>query len=212
MEPLNTTVHFTGDKAEVWAGSQIPGVDRMAVAQTLGLQPEQVTFHTEMAGGGFGRRAVLDSHVQREAAAVARHLKGTPVKLIWTREDDVEGGYYRPMCLHRVEIGVGGDGMPAAWRHVVVCQSLLAGTPFERKGGSVDDTVVEGVADTPYAVPNFWIAIPPPGASRSAVNRYVVQGMLMGSFRRILLHVLPCRIAPELSNTKFPDSKIEVAA
>src|SRR5438270_2873501 len=111
MEPLNTTVRFDGDRAEVWAGSQFQTVDRIAIAEVLGLKPEQVTFHTEMAGGGFGRRATPDSHVQREAATIAKRLRGTPVKLIWTREDDVQGGYYRPMHVHRVEMCIGADGM-----------------------------------------------------------------------------------------------------
>ncbi len=160
MEPLNTTVRFDGDRAEVWAGSQIQGVDQMAIAEVLGLKPEQVTFHTEMAGGGFGRRAVADSHVQREAAVIAKRLRGTAVKLIWTREDDVQGGYYRPMHVHRVEIGVGSDGMPSAWRHVIVGQSILAGTPFAAwlvKNG-VDGTAVEGTADTHYDIPNFHVS------------------------------------------------------
>ena len=107
MEPLNTTIRFDGDRAEVWAGSQFQTVDQMAIAEVLGLKPEQVTFHTEMAGGGFGRRAVPDCHVQREAAAIAKRFRGMPVKLVWTREDDVQGGYYRPMHVHRVEIGIG---------------------------------------------------------------------------------------------------------
>jgi len=161
MEPLNTTIQFDGDRAEVWAGSQFQTVDQMAIAQVLGLKPEQVTFHTEMAGGGFGRRAVPDSHVQREAAVIAKRLRGTPVKLVWTREDDVRGGYYRPMHVHRVEIGVGQDGMPAAWRHVIVGQSIAAGTPFApmmvRNG--VDETAVEGVADTAYTIPNFQVTV-----------------------------------------------------
>ena len=158
MEPLNTTIRFDGDRAEVWAGSQFQTIDQMAIAETLGLKPEQVTFHTEMAGGGFGRRAVPDSHVQREAAAIAKRLRGTPVKLIWTREDDVQGGYYRPMIAHRVEVGIGADGMPSAWRHVVVGQSLVAGTMFAAmmKDG-VDPTLVEGVSDTHYAIPNFHV-------------------------------------------------------
>src|SRR5712692_3057655 len=130
LEPLNTTIRFDGDRAETWAGSQFQTFDQMAIAEVLGLKPEQVTFHTEMAGGGFGRRAVADSHVQREAAMIAKRLRGTPVKLVWTREDDVQGGYYRPMYVHRVEVGVGQDGMPAAWRHVIVGQSLTSGTPF----------------------------------------------------------------------------------
>ena len=161
MEPLNTTVRFDGDRAEVWAGSQFQTFDQMAVGEVLGLKPEQVTFHTEMAGGGFGRRAVTDSHVQREAATIAKRLRGTPVKLVWTREDDVQGGYYRPIHYHRVEVGVGPDGLPAAWRHVVVGQSLLAGTPFEGfliKNG-VDSTAVEGAADTHYNVPNFEVSV-----------------------------------------------------
>ena len=161
MEPLNTTVRFDGDRAEVWAGSQFQTFDQMAVAEVLGLKPEQVTFHTEMAGGGFGRRAVTDSHVQREAAVIAKRLRGTPVKLVWTREDDVQGGYYRPMHFHRVEVGVGPDGLPAAWRHVVVGQSLLMGTPFEAfavKNG-VDQTAVEGAADTHYNIPNLHVSV-----------------------------------------------------
>jgi isoquinoline 1-oxidoreductase beta subunit len=159
MEPLNTTVRFDGDRAEVWAGSQFQTIDQAAIAEVLGLKPEQVTFHTEMAGGGFGRRATPDAHVQREAAAIAKRLTGTPVKLVWTREDDVQGGYYRPMHLHRVEIGVGANGMPTAWRHVIVGQSLLADTPFAAfmiKDG-VDATATEGVADTHYNIPNFHV-------------------------------------------------------
>jgi isoquinoline 1-oxidoreductase beta subunit len=161
MEPLNTTVRFDGDRAEAWAGSQFQTFDQMAIAQILGLKPEQVTFHTEMAGGGFGRRAVTDSHVQREAAEIAKKLRGTPVKLIWTREEDIQGGYYRPMHVHRVEIGIGQDGMPAAWRHVIVGQSILAGTPFEGmmvKNG-VDSTSVEGAADTHYDISNFHVSV-----------------------------------------------------
>src|SRR5918999_3421750 len=146
MEPLNTTVRFDGDRAEVWAGSQFQTVDQAAIAEILGLKPEQVTFHTEMAGGGFGRRATADSHVQREAAAIAKRLRGTPVRLVWTREDDVQGGYYRPMHVHRIEFGVGAGGMPTAWRHVIVGQSITADTifaPMVIKNG-IDATMVEG--------------------------------------------------------------------
>jgi len=160
MEPLNATVRFEGDHAEAWVPSQFQTLDQVAVAQALGLTPDKVTFHTEFAGGGFGRRAVIDSHIPREAALIARRHRGTPVKLIWTREDDVRGGYYRPMHAHRVEIGVGRDGMPAAWRHVIVGQSLVAGTPFAAmmiKNG-VDQTTVEGTADTNYNLPHFHVS------------------------------------------------------
>jgi isoquinoline 1-oxidoreductase beta subunit len=167
MEPLNTTVRFDGDRAEAWAGSQFQTFDHLAIAQVLGLNPEQVTFHTEMAGGGFGRRAVPDSHIQREAAEIAKRLHGTPIKLIWTREEDIQGGYYRPMHVHRVEVGIGGDGMPSAWRHVVVGQSILAGTPFAAmmvKNG-VDHTAVEGAADTSYNIANLHISVHHPTAN-----------------------------------------------
>jgi len=160
MEPLNATVQFNGDRAEAWVPSQFQTMDQMAISEVLGLKPEQVTFHTEFAGGGFGRRATIDAHVPREAALIAKRLSGTPVKLIWTREDDVRGGYYRPMHAHRVEIGIGPDGMPAAWRHVVVGQSLVAGTPFAAmliKNG-VDQTAVEGTADSSYNIPNFHVS------------------------------------------------------
>jgi len=166
MEPLNTTIRFDGDSAEAWAGSQFQTFDQMAIADVLGLKPERVTFHTEMAGGGFGRRAVTDSHVQRESAQIAKRLKGTPVKLVWTREDDIRGGYYRPMHVHRVEVGVGADGRPSAWRHVIVGQSLLAGTPFAMmmKDG-VDSSSVEGVSDTNYDIPNFGVTVHHPSVN-----------------------------------------------
>lgn len=160
MEPLNATVRFEGNKAEAWVPSQFQTMDQMAIAEVLGLKPDEVTFHTEFAGGGFGRRAVIDSHVPREAARIAKRLRGTPVKLVWTREDDVSGGYYRPMHAHRVEIGIGADGMPSAWRHVIVGQSLVAGTPFAAmmiKDG-VDHTTVEGASDTHYSIPNFHLS------------------------------------------------------
>jgi isoquinoline 1-oxidoreductase subunit beta len=161
MEPLNATARFDGGRAEVWVGSQLPTVEQGEVAKALGLQPEQVTFHIEYAGGGFGRRGTLDGHVPVAAALAARRFPGTPVKFVWTREEDVRGGEYRPMCVHRVEIGVDSRGTPAAWRHTVVGQSFLAGTgtPFESvlvKNG-VDALVVEGTADTLYNLPNFLV-------------------------------------------------------
>jgi isoquinoline 1-oxidoreductase subunit beta len=160
MEPLNATVRFDGDRAEAWVPSQFQTMDQMVIGQVLGLKPEQVTFHTEFGGGGFGRRAVIDAHIPREAALIAKRHPKTPIKLVWTREDDVRGGYYRPMHSHRVEIGIGADGMPVAWRHVVVGQSIVAGTPFEAmlvKNG-VDETTVEGVADSSYNIPNFHVS------------------------------------------------------
>jgi isoquinoline 1-oxidoreductase subunit beta len=162
MEPLNITVRFDGDRAEAWTTSQLPTSERRAMAEALGLHEDQVTYRIGYAGGAFGRRGTVDEHLQREAAAIAKRVRGTPVKLVWTREDDVQGGYYRTQCAHRVEVGVGGDGMPSAWRQVVVGQSFIigSGNPFESvlvKDG-MDFLVVEGSADSHYAIPNFHVS------------------------------------------------------
>ena len=159
MEPLNVTVRFDGDHAEAWTTSQMPTFEQATVAEILGLKPDQVTFHVGFGGGAFGRRGSLDDHVIREAAVVAKRFPRAPVKLIWTREDDVRGGYYRPLFVHRVEVGIGKDGMPLAWKQVVVGQSFLIGSKFEPlavKNG-VDPLLVEGTANTRYSIPNFQV-------------------------------------------------------
>ena len=151
MEPLNATVRISGAKCEIWTGTQFQTMDQQVAAKITGLKPEQVEIHTTFLGGGFGRRATPTSDFVSEAVHVAKAAKA-PVKTVWTREDDVRGGYYRPAFLHRVRIGLGDDGMPAAWQHVMVGQSIMAGSPFESmmvKNG-VDATSVEGVADSPY--------------------------------------------------------------
>ncbi|HEX3097870.1 MAG TPA: xanthine dehydrogenase family protein molybdopterin-binding subunit [Usitatibacter sp.] len=160
MEPLNCTVELTGDGADVWVGSQFQGVDREAAAKALRIPVEKVRLHTLLAGGGFGRRANPVSDYVVEACEVARRAK-VPVKLVWTREDDIRGGFYRPAYLHRVEVGLDGAGTITAWRHAIAGPSILAGTPFEPmmvKDG-IDPTSVEGVADTPYAIPNMDVSL-----------------------------------------------------
>jgi len=128
-------------------------------ARITGLKPEQVEIHTTFLGGGFGRRATPTSDFVAEAVQVAK-ATGKPVKVVWTREDDVRGGYYRPAFLHRARIGLGADGMPTAWRHTIVGQSLFAKTPFAAfiKNG-IDPSAVEGVADSPYfkSIPHHLI-------------------------------------------------------
>ncbi|TFW07736.1 xanthine dehydrogenase family protein molybdopterin-binding subunit, partial [Oxalobacteraceae bacterium OM1] len=158
MEPLNCVVDLKKDACTVWAGTQFQTVDQGAIARTAGLKSEQVTLHTMMAGGGFGRRAVPTSDYIVEAVNVAKAWnasgKGGPVKLIWSREDDIKGGYYRPAHLHRAEIGLDEKGNIVAWNHTIVGQSILTGTPFEPfmvKNG-VDATMIEGMGE-PYAVP-----------------------------------------------------------
>jgi isoquinoline 1-oxidoreductase beta subunit len=158
MEPLNCTVRVAADGAELWVGTQLPGLDGGAAARVLGFKPDQIKVHVQMAGGGFGRRAVPTSDYVVEACEVAKAARAAglnvPVQLVWSREDDVRGGYYRPMHLHRARIGFDAKGKVLAWDHVIVGQSITTGTLFE--GGMVkngiDKTAVEGMRD-PYPLP-----------------------------------------------------------
>jgi isoquinoline 1-oxidoreductase beta subunit len=158
MEPLNCTVEVRADGAEIWVGSQFQGVDAAAAARTLGLKPEQVKLNTMLAGGGFGRRANPVSDYVVEACEIARKVK-VPVKVVWTREDDIKGGFYRPMYVHRVEVGLDAQNQVVGWNHTIVGPSIVAGTMMESmmvKDGA-DSTSIEGVADTPYALPNLQV-------------------------------------------------------
>ena len=151
MEPLNCTVEINKDGCEIWTGTQFQGVDQGVVAQILGIKPEQVKIHTQFLGGGFGRRANPHSDFIAEAVHAAK-AAGKPVKIVWTREDDIHGGYYRPMWLSRFSAALGADGKPTAWSHTIVGQSIMAATPFAAfsiKDG-VDSASVEGAADSPY--------------------------------------------------------------
>ena len=154
MEPLNCVVDLRSDSCTIWAGSQFQTLDAVAAAKAAGLTPDKVTLNTMMAGGGFGRRAVPTSDYIVEAVNVAKAWGKGPVKVIWSREDDVKGGYYRPSHVHQADIGFDAKGNIVGWNHVIVGQSILAGTPFEPmmvKDG-VDATMVEGMGD-PYSVP-----------------------------------------------------------
>jgi isoquinoline 1-oxidoreductase beta subunit len=150
MEPLNCTVKVEGERCEVWTGTQFQTMDQRVVAEVLGLKPEQVDVHTTFLGGGFGRRATPTADFAREAAEVAKAAR-VPVKVMWTRDDDIRGGYYRPAFHHRIEAALDGKGHPVAWKHTIVGQSILAGTPFESmvKNG-IDESSVEGVVDSAY--------------------------------------------------------------
>ncbi|MGK2859761.1 MAG: molybdopterin cofactor-binding domain-containing protein [Thermoanaerobaculia bacterium] len=155
MEPLNCVADVRADGCEVWVGTQSQTLDLAAAARVAGLKPEQVKLHTTLLGGGFGRRAVLDSHFVVEAVQTSKAVK-KPVKVIWTREDDIRGGYYRPRGHHAVSGGIDAAGKLVAWQHRIVSQSIVAGTIFESamfKEG-IDHTAVEGVADLAYAIPN----------------------------------------------------------
>jgi isoquinoline 1-oxidoreductase beta subunit len=158
MEPMNCVADVRADRCEIWVGTQFQTGDRDAAAKDAGLQPQQITLHTTLCGGGFGRRAVPDSHFVREAVQISKAIK-KPVKVVWTREDDMRGGWYRPRALHSLRAGLDPQGKLVAWQHRVVCQSIAAGTPFAEKmfKDGVDETAVEGAKDIPYDIPNLLV-------------------------------------------------------
>jgi isoquinoline 1-oxidoreductase beta subunit len=165
MEPLNATIELKADSMRVWCGSQFQTIDQVLAAQAAGLKPEAVELNTTFAGGGFGRRANPSADYVVEAVQVARAMKqagiDAPVKVIWSREDDMRGGYYRPAHVHRLAVGVDTKGMPATSQHTIVGQSILKGTAFETvmvKNG-IDGTIVEGVTDTPYKLPAMQVNV-----------------------------------------------------
>src|SRR5713226_2540507 len=163
MEPLNCVVDLRADSCEIWTGTQFETVDRANAAQVAGLPPEKVQIHTTLLGGGFGRRANPASDFVREAVHVAKVAKA-PVKVAWTREDDLQGGWYRPMWHDRFAAGLDASGEPIAWMHTIVGQSIMQGTLFESfmiKNG-VDGTSVEGAADLLYGIPNLQVDLHSP--------------------------------------------------
>ena len=160
MEPLNCTIEKNADGCEIWAGSQFQTVEQATAAGILGLHPDQVQIHTLWAGGSFGRRATPNADYIAEAASILRASGGNrPIHLVWTREDDIRGGRYRPMFYHSVRAGLDASGKLLAWCHRLVGQSFILGTPLEAnlvKNG-VDVTAVEGIVDMPYAIPNLQV-------------------------------------------------------
>ena len=162
MEPLDAVVKLSANSCEIWAGDQFQTIDQANAAHTAGLDPTQVSIHTLYAGGSFGRRANLGSDYIVEAVSIAKAYgaDGTPIKLQWTREDDIHGGLYRPMYFHKLEAGLNAQGQLTAWRHVIVGQSIMAGTIFAAsiKDG-IDGTSVEGAANIAYAIPNIAVEL-----------------------------------------------------
>lgn len=166
MEPLDMTVLFDGSSAQFWGGSQLQTVDHGTAASVLGLEMGQVQIHTKWGGGSFGRRATGDAHLVAEAATIGKAWldaghDARPIKLVYTREDDIKGGYYRPLTMHRVRAGLDADGNISGWEHRIVSQSIAKGTPFEQymvKNG-VDDTTIEGIHPTPYAIPDLSVDV-----------------------------------------------------
>ncbi|CAA9323189.1 MAG: Isoquinoline 1-oxidoreductase beta subunit, partial [uncultured Microvirga sp.] len=161
MEPMNGTIARNPDGTiEAWAGFQFQTIEQATVAAILGVTPDRVKLNTLWAGGSFGRRATTTADWIAEAAEILKASGArAPVHLVWTREDDMRGGYYRPMVYHNLRAGLDAAGEILGWEHSIVGKSILIGSPFEAmmvKDG-VDATTTEGVADTSYAIPNMRV-------------------------------------------------------
>ena len=151
MEPLNCTVKILEDKCEIWSATQSSLLHQVEVAAFLGLDLEQVVFHTPYIGGSFGRRGSFGADWVIEAVHIAKAC-AEPVKLVWSREDDIKGGNYRPAYLHRINIGLDDTYFPVAWRHRIVGQSLFINTPLEKEiiSNGIDYSSISGVHGSPY--------------------------------------------------------------
>lgn len=152
MEPLDAVIEVKAGRAEMWFGSQFPSFDRPTVAKALGIAPENVSINVLLAGGSFGRRAQGSAHLADEAGQIAKAAgRDGAFKLVWTREDDLKGGYYRPMTVHKFRAGLDAQGKIVAWENIVANQSIMMGTPMEAmlKGGP-DNTSFEGSTGLPY--------------------------------------------------------------
>lgn len=157
IEPMNCVVQFNKDQAQMWFASQMPSQDQIDAAAVLGLKPEQIKITSLFAGGSFGRRACAYDYVV-DAAHIAKQLPGRPIKMVWTREDELLNARFRPMAVHHVRGAVSDDGS-LAWQHHAVAPSVMRSTPFaDMIKGPVDNIVVEGIEDTSYAIPHFQVA------------------------------------------------------
>jgi isoquinoline 1-oxidoreductase beta subunit len=194
MEPMNATAHFKGNSVEIWAPTQAQSWSQHAVAQLTGLPASAISIHTTYLGGGFGRRLEVDYVV--EAVEASRAAGNVPVKVVWTREDDLQHDLYRPASYNVVQAALGADGMPTAWRHRIVGTSILQFFKtfghFLRKDG-LDPTSVQGAGDYfPYDIPNVYVDYVnnnpgvPSGFWRSVGNSQ--NGFILESFVDELAH------------------------
>lgn len=155
MEPLNCIADVRRDSCEIWTGTQMQTTDQSAACAITGLKPEQVQIHTTLLGSSFGRRSNPHADYVKEAVEVSKAI-GYPVKVMWSREDDVRGGFYRPMHYSKIAAGLDQDGNINAWFHRLVGESIGTGTQFEHVlvHNGVDHLSVEGASDHPYNIPN----------------------------------------------------------
>jgi isoquinoline 1-oxidoreductase beta subunit len=153
----------TPEGVQLWLGTQGQTFDQMVAARVAGVRPDQVSVETCMLGGGFGRRASVAGDNVAPAVEIAKRLPGVPVQLVWTREDDLTDGFYRPQAHHRVVVQLGADGLPLSWQHTVVAQPLAKGTLLERAmmnpQTGIEVTLTEGIDNLPYAVPVVHVQV-----------------------------------------------------
>jgi isoquinoline 1-oxidoreductase beta subunit len=162
MEPNDCVIRRTDSGVELLFGSQLQTVDQISVAAILGLKPEQAAIKTLFAGGSFGRRATPAADMAVEAALVLKGAKHQgPIKIVWSREDDIRGGRYRPIFVHKLKAALDGAGNIVAWEQVIAGQSFIKGSPFEGAlvKNDVDASMVEGAAGMPYAIPNLKVSV-----------------------------------------------------
>ena len=183
MEPMNCTAHVTVDACTVWAPTQNPGGSQAIAAKLTGLPIGQVSVHTMLLGGGFGRRGEVDFVID---AVETSKAVGAPVKVVWTREDDMQHGFYRPATYNVLRAALDARGLPSAWFHRIVGPGIVV-QKGSAPSGTIDRTAVEGARNMPYDIPNlqvewvnkdsgvpvgFWRSV---GASQ---NAYVVEGFV----------------------------------
>ncbi|MGA3303415.1 MAG: xanthine dehydrogenase family protein molybdopterin-binding subunit [Methylovirgula sp.] len=163
MEPINTLIHVKPDSCEIWVGTQVPVRAQMIAAKVTGLPPEKVIVHNQLIGGGFGRR--LTAETVGQAAAIAKQVS-YPVKIIWTRAEDIQHDVYRPAYYDRISAGFGPDGMPTVWvDHITGASVLGRFLPTGLPEGALDFDAVEGAKENPYAFPAVqvdWVRADPP--------------------------------------------------
>ncbi len=160
MEPMNCVVQFKDGACEVWNGNQLHSIDQFALSAVFGLKPEDVKINTVFAGGSFGRRGNPQSDYIVEAANIVKAANTQdPIKLVWSREDDMHAGQYRPMYVHKISATLNAAGFPEAWHHTIVGQSIAKGTAFEGQmvKDGVDATSVEGASNLPYQIANLQV-------------------------------------------------------
>jgi isoquinoline 1-oxidoreductase subunit beta len=163
MEPMNCTVHVRKDSCEVWVGNQVIPRAQATAAKVTGLPLDKVVVHNHLIGGGFGRRLEIDGVTR--AVEIAKHVDG-PVKVVWTREEDIQHDMYRPYWFDRMSAGLDANGMPVAWDHRFAGSSVIARWAPPLFNNGLDPDTTEGAVDLVYALPNVhveYLRVEPPG-------------------------------------------------